>query len=68
MEWTKKGLVYVPSGEHSWLQKYAFPSTGISQTMDAEVVYGFPDKDKVWGKILDVDPNNPSKNIGASYV
>jgi predicted GH43/DUF377 family glycosyl hydrolase len=66
--WRKKGRIYVPSGEVSWAQHYAFPPTPHHLSDDVLRLYvAFCDARTV-GRVgyVDVRPDNPAEILAVS--
>jgi predicted GH43/DUF377 family glycosyl hydrolase len=67
MRWTKRGLIYAPTGQHSWAKKYAFPPTPLFQAGVLRVYVAFCDEHTV-GRIgwVDLDPDEPARVLAVS--
>lgn len=68
MKWTKKGLIYAPTGELSWAKKHAFPPTPhFLDERRLRLYVAFCDENTV-GRVayVDVDADNPSRILSVS--
>lgn len=67
MKWEKKGLIYCPKNENSWMKDFAMLPTPLLMGDVLRIFIGFCDNNNV-GRIgyVDVNPENPSEIRGVS--